>query len=187
MKSRLMIYYTLAIAVTCLWFFFAYSPAAQKRREVLIQTGTMELQIADFNRTMIELNNFLKTSSDLESHKSELSSQLYSKKDILKLFDELYKDARIHRMSIIEIIPPLEELLELNQSVTDPNEPLFINLTLILEGNYVNFGKFVSRLEKAPYFRGGNLCRISSPRENPTKIKLKIGFKALLGNLEEGA
>ena len=186
MKSRLILYYALAITITCLWFFFAYSPTAQKCQEVRIQSATMELQMADFNRTMIELNNFLKTSSDLESHKSELSSQLYSKKDILKLFDELYKDARIHNMSIVEIIPPLEELLVLNQSVTDPDEPLFINLTLMLEGNYINFGKFVSRLEKAPYFRGGNLCRISSPREDPSKIKLKIGFKALLGNLKEG-
>ncbi|MFZ5979767.1 MAG: hypothetical protein ACOYVF_03970 [Candidatus Zixiibacteriota bacterium] len=187
MKSRLMIYYALAVTLTCLWFFFALSPTAKKRQEVRLQTANMELQIADFNRTMLELQNFLKTSSDLESYKTELSTQLYSKKDILKLFDELYKDASIHHMSITEITPPVEELLALNQSMTKPDEPLFINLTLDLDGNYINFGKFVDRLEQTPYFRGFNLCRISSPREEPTKINLNIGFKALLGNFEEGA
>ena len=180
MKSRLMIYYALAVALTCVWFFLFQSPTARKHQQVHVRTATMELEIADFNRTMVELQNFMKTSTDLETHKSELSSQLYSKKDILKLFD----DARIHNMSISEITPPLEELLELNRSVTNPDEPLFINLSLVLEGNYINYGKFVSRLEKTPYFRGINFCRISSPRDNTSKINLKLGFKALLGKIE---
>ena len=185
MKSRLFIYYGIAIGIICLWYFVIYTPMAEKHRAVRTETAEREKQLVAYNKILAELSNYIQTSSNLESHKIELSSRLYSKNDILKLFNQLGQDAVRDRLEITEIIPPLEELLALNKKVANPEEPLFLNITLKLEGSFINFGKYVIKLEHAPFFRGINFSKITSDRKNPQNLFFTISFKALLGRIAE--
>ncbi|MDP1086157.1 hypothetical protein Q6245_27720, partial [Klebsiella pneumoniae] len=92
---------------------------------IKLQIIEKQNRLTDFNKTLAELSNYVQTSSNLESHKVELSSRLYSKNEILKLFRQLESDAVRNNLKITEIIPPLEELLELNKTFPNSEEPLF--------------------------------------------------------------
>ncbi|MBN1213730.1 MAG: hypothetical protein JXA92_14245 [candidate division Zixibacteria bacterium] len=185
MKTRLLLYYGLAVGALCLWFFFVYTPMTEKHQAVKIETAEKEKKLVDFNKTLAELSNFVQTSSNLESYKVELSSRLYSKNEILKLFEQLDRDAARNQLQITEIIPPLEELLALNKTVPNPEEPLFLNITLRFNGNFINFGKYLSHLEKAPFFRGINYSKIVTDKDNPRNLLFTVNFKALLGRIGE--
>ena len=187
MKNRLMLYYGLAIGVLCLWFFLVYNPMSEKHRAVKTEIAEKEKQLVDYNKTLAELSTYVQTSTNLESSKVELSSRLYSKNEILKLFKQLDRDAVRNRLRITEIIPPLEELLALNKMIPNPEEPLFLNITLRLEGQFINFGKYVTHLEKAPFFRGINYSKIITDKDNPRKLTFTVNFKALLGRIGEDA
>jgi len=185
MKTRLMLYYSLAIGALCLWFFLVNTPMSEKHRAVKIEIVEKEKQLVDYNKTLAELSTYIQTSSSLKSHKVELSSRLYSKNEILKLFEQFDRDAARNQLQITEIIPPLEELLALNKTIPNPEEPLFLNITLRLNGYFINFGKYLSRLEKAPYFRGINYSKIVTDKDNPRKLVFTVNFKALLGRIGE--
>lgn len=185
MRTRLFIYYTLATAIICTWFLLFHLPTDRKIQLIKLQIIEKQNRLTDFNKTLAELSNYVQTSSNLESHKVELSSRLYSKNEILKLFRQLESDAVRNNLKITEIIPPLEELLELNKTFPNSEEPLFLNITLKLEGNYINFGKYINQLERASFFRGINFCRLNSPQKNPTGLNLAVAFKALLGHIGE--
>lgn len=171
--------------VVCLWFFIGYAPMTVESRQIKIRIEQAHVQLIDFQTTMDELPNYLKTSRDLEEFRSRLSSSLYAKTDILALLDLLKKEAKSKRLTIIEITPPISELLALNRATLTNDQPQFLNLSLKIKGDYVQFGRYVELLEDAPYFRGVNFCFVSGSTDPTVGVTYTLGFRALLTSERE--
>ncbi len=185
MKNKLVLYIGVAAALTCLWLLMIFLPLKRERLQVLEQITETEKQLVDIDQTLKELPVFLKESSNLEMSKTRLQSSLYAKADILKLFRQISDRAAARKLTITEIVPSVEELLQLNKTVQNPNQPHFLNITLYIKGDYIGFGQLVSELERAPFFRGINRCNINSSPDLSRDVMYSISFKALLGNVEE--
>ena len=185
MSKQTLTYSAIGLTVCLLWFFFVYVPFHKEYRATNGQITNAESQLNDFQRTISELPRFIERQKNLLSLKNDLNSRLYTKKDVLKLFDRLQEEASAKHLSLNEITPPVEELLYLNSLIPDSGQPQFLNIGLKLEGDYVNFGKFVEVIEQADYFRGINLCKMYGHTDDNSKITLHLGFKALLGNLRD--
>ena len=185
MKKRLTIYAAVCGLLAALWFFFIYAGFVSARQVVDNQIAETEAQLEDYEQTIQSLPEFLAASKDLEAFKHQLNSSLYDKSEILKLLQQITNDAANHNLTVVEISPPIMELLELNRVSDVADEPLFLNLTLNLQGLYVDFGRYVSKLESRPYFRAVNTCEIRGASGIPY-LELSIGFRALIGTpLEE--
>ncbi|MCX6835320.1 MAG: hypothetical protein NTW07_09355, partial [candidate division Zixibacteria bacterium] len=141
-------------------------------------------QLADYNRTVRELPEFLSANDKLEADRRQLNSSLYAKNDIMDLFHQLTADAHDHSLNLVQITPPVSELLELNRQASADNVPLFLNLTLDLQGDYVDFGRFIGNLESKPYFRSIKTCVIRGTQPPEHTIDMSLSFKALIGTRE---
>ena len=133
-----------------------------------------------------QLPRFLEENKQLERQRGRLNSSLFAKDDILKLFDHISEEASGYDLRLVEITPPVAELLELNRQATDANTPQFLNITLHFQGNFVNFGQYVSTLEEKPYFRAVNSCVVRGGQTIQPAVDLSVSFKALIGTVEEG-
>jgi Tfp pilus assembly protein PilO len=187
MKTRILIFGITAATMLALWYALIYRPNEAKYETLKADLISIREKIDDYNRTMDRLPEFLKTQSELAKFRSELNNKLYATSDILTLLEELHGKAENFGLEITEITPPISELLQLNNASRIPGEPQFLNLSLRLTGDYVNFGRFVSRLEKAPYFRGVRNCQIRSSYDDPGDIHFYLSFKSLLGSIKESA
>jgi Tfp pilus assembly protein PilO len=187
MKRRTTAYSVAALMLTLAWFLLIYSPTAQRKQALDIQILEAEQQLADFNRTMEELPKYLQTSNNLERFKDELNSSLFAKSDILELLEQITRDAIGNGLAVVEISPTVMELLELNRSTDLENEPQFLNITLSLSGQYLDFGKYVSQLETTPYFRKINSCTARGARQLEPEVSFTVSFKALIGAARESA
>jgi len=185
MRKRLALYIGIAAGIVSLWLLMVFIPLERERQRTLQHIPEVEAQLTDIDRTLKELPAFLERSNSLEAFKTRLNSSLYAKADILKLFRQIGDQAAARGLTIAEITPPVSELLLLNEKAQNSGEPCFLNITLYVHGDYVNFGKFVSELEGAPFFRGINSCHISSSRDLSREITFAVAFKALLGNVEK--
>ena len=85
-------------------------------------------------------------------------------------------------VQVVEITPPVEELLELNRVLPDSTKPQFLTIGVRLSGDFIKFGQYVREIEEAPYFRGLQRCTIIGNREKNENQQLYVSFKALLGN-----
>jgi Tfp pilus assembly protein PilO len=184
MRFRPIAYLGAGVAILCIWQFLVHEYLSRDHALVLEQTTEAEAQLADFRMTVAQLPDFLARSKSLEASMLDLQSSLYAKGDILRLLGKIDDQARAHGLKINEITPPVGELLALNSAANNPSEPQFLNITLRLEGDYVGFGKFVTDLEQAKYFRGINACRINGSPSQNVKIDFSVGFRALLGSTE---
>jgi len=184
MRYRPIAYLGAALVILCVWQFLVSEYLSRDHALLLEQTAKAEAQLADFRMTVAQLPDFLARSKSLEASKLHLQSSLYAKGDILRLLGKIDDQARARGMRIKEITPPISELLALNNATDNPSEPQFLNITLRLEGDYVGFGKFVTDLEQATYFRGINTCRINGSPSQNVKIDFSVGFRALLGSTE---
>ena len=87
-------------------------------------------------------------------------------------------------MKIVEITPPVEELLRINRINTDSTKLMILNVSIKVHGSYANFGKFVTTMEESLFFRGSNFCNIFSTLKMRSPILYNFGFKSLLGSLK---
>ncbi len=180
MKKRAGMYAVAAVMMASGWYAFAYRPTVERQAAVDEKIARAESQLDDFDTTIMSLPSYLETERNLIESKQGLQSKLYGKDEILELFRRLREDAQIHQLEIIEISPPVSELLELNELARDKNELQFLNLTLHITGKYIDFGRFADDLERMAFFRGVNYCRITPQSEQPGYVDITLGVRALL-------
>ena len=177
-------YYILGtLALITVLYLGAYRPTLQHIEATNDSMLATQAEVAEYNRIVMELPAILEEERVLQAERQTLNSSLYAKGDILALFERLSRDAATFDLKLVQITPPISELLELNRQATVESSPLFLDITLDFEGQYVNFGKFVSDLETKPYFLAVKSCRMSGRPASPF-IDLSLSFKALLGTTE---
>lgn len=185
MKQRIGMYLAAGAALTAVWFFFIYANLSETHRIVQSHIDETAAQLDDYEKTVQSLPEFLATSKNLDEFKRQLNSSLYDKSEILKLLQQITQDAADRNLTIVEISPPVLELLELNRVADVSDEPLFLNLTLNIQGDYLDFGKYVARLESRPFFRNINACNVRGARGIPY-LEFTLSFRAIIGTpLEE--
>lgn len=185
MKQRVTYFGLAALGMIVIWYFAALLPTSAKSKACHESIAEIEARLEDYNRTCLELPEFLEANENLEALRTELNSSLFAKGDILQLFHQIAQDARDHDLELVEISPPVSELLELNRRAIMENEPQFLNVRLDLRGQYIAFGKFVAHLESRPYFRQINSCQVRGTLESKPTIDMSVAFRALLGSVED--
>jgi Tfp pilus assembly protein PilO len=187
-KQWIASYAVVGLGLMALWVLLIFVPLHKQLARLEIQTLESQRQLEDFKSRVSQLPQFIQARQKLIEQKAFLSSKLYTKGDILKLFEQLERQAQNEGLAITEISPPIEELLYLNSVVPDSIQPQFLNFDLKLEGNYINFGRFVGHVEKSDYFRGVNECQIMGGKETRNAdgyVQFQLGLKALLGSFKE--
>lgn len=185
MRKRSAIYIAAGMGLALLWYLVAYRPLDASLGAVREKTSAAEAQLADYNETVKRLPEYLKANETLETLRAKLNSSLFAKSDILDLFRQLSRDAADHRLELVQISPPVEELLELNRQAIAKSEPQFLNVTLDFKGRYMDFGRYIGHLEARPYFQAINNCYIRGNQILQPTVDMAVSFKALLGTLEE--
>jgi hypothetical protein len=180
MKLRRLAYALAGSTLVALWLTMIFLPHLRQRTRLDVAIAQAEWQLGDFNRLVRELPAFMQMHRELTLRRQRLNSSLYAKQDILELFRQLGISASEHDLDLVEISPPVDELLKLNRIDVDSNEPQFLNITLGLRGTYTDFGRFVEDLEAAPYFRGVNSCYLRGDPTPKPAIDGAVSFQALI-------
>lgn len=183
MNRQSYIYGTLISLTVVLWFFLIYSPYLQNKDHFVNEIQNANIKLADFEQTINKLPDYIARRESLKKRREYLNSNLYTKEEVLNLFNQLKDKAARHNLYVSEITPPVEELLYLNSIVPDTNRPQFLNIGVHVTGSYIDFGKFVKTIEDQAYFRGINNCRISGSRDYNSQLDMYVTFKALLGRI----
>lgn len=184
MKSKLIGYASFSVVMLILWTFLVFVPQHTLYLETSSNIIQAEKNLADFKRTVLLLPAYVKTHEDLTKKIESLNSSLYTKENILNLFDQYYTIAKKNKMKIVEITPPVEELLRINRVNPDSTKLMILNVSIKVNGSYDNFGRFVSSMEEALFFRGSNHCSILSTYNNKSPVLYNFGFRSLLGSLK---
>jgi Tfp pilus assembly protein PilO len=183
MKRTGLMYLAAGAVLAAVWFVFLLQPSRHEQAALQAESEMIQGRLDNFRTTMMQLPGYVRTEQELASVKRELNARLYAREEILELMRLLEREAEKRNLVLVDITPPVEELLELgNNAKTDA--PSFLNLRLELQGGYEDFGRYVGLLESSPFFRGANYCRVVSASEVGTQTQYILAFKALLGSME---
>lgn len=177
-------YLVICLSLLAVWFLALYLPYENNRTVKNHEINECYQQLNDFSRTLTMFPTILNQKKTLDQKKKFANSKLYTKEQVLNLFTRLKQQANAENLSVLEITPPVNELLQLNTTLPDSTSPQFLNIGMSIDGDYLEFGRFIAALEQEDYFRGVNRCIISRTDENKNITNFYIGFKALLGNYE---
>lgn len=181
MTPKLIVIIAVSLLLTVGWLFFLFFPTSAKQANLQAEVTAAQTQLQDYEATLAQLPVYIQTRADLQKRLQKANSNLYARKDLELLFNELERTAKAHSLRMVEITPPVSELLALNRTVPSDGEPQFLTLNIVLRGNYLDFGQYVEQLERAPYFRSVQGCVISKLQDGSDQVTYSLGFKALLG------
>jgi len=185
MSHRQSAYAAICLGLAAAWGLFLFIPSQRQATERRTAATAAQQRLTEVQSMVAQVPAILKADEIMSNRRSEENSKLYGREDVLHLFDHLKAEASNYHLGVEEITPPVEELLALNKSMAQSNQPQFINMTVRLSGGYIDFGRFVRSLEEADYFRGVNSCLVTGSPDGKEPLQLAIGFRALLGALRE--
>ncbi len=181
MKQRLTVYGLIGLALLVAWGAMVFVPAERRAAKERSSEAAAKQRLLEVQQCIVQVPALLEAEKKMADRRLDLNSKLYARDDVLHLFDNLKSEAAQHKLQIEEITPPVEELLALNKTAGDADQPQFINMTVRLTGGYINFGRFVQALEGTDYFRGVNRCLVTGSADGKEPLQMTVGFKALLG------
>ncbi len=185
---RLRHYVTFAVTITIigLWIILMAQPQYKVRRLLKSAIAESENRLSDYRKIMVEFHKQFDNHKELLKRKTELISRLYSKNDIIRLFGELTAKSSKYDLDILEFSPSVEELIKLNQTFAEADQPLHLNITLKMRGRVPSAGKFIGDIESQNYYKGFNYCSIRNTTDNNPFSEIAYSFKAILGTIKEG-
>lgn len=181
MSRRTIIYGGTILALIVAWGYVVWMPHARKTRAAEALAEDTRRQLAEVQQFTLNLPDFMETQERLEAERTDLNSRLYAAADIMALLDELRDQADLHQLRVIEITPPIEELLRINDALTKSTDPQYLNVDILISGDFVSLGKFVQQIEHKEYTRGINRCIIVGVRDGSEPLQMQLGFRAMLG------
>lgn len=185
MKKRYIITIAVTLPVLLLWFLFMMSPQMKKKNEIKASVAEAEKRLDDFKRTMREFPGYFNARQRLLQERISLVSKLYSKEDLVKLFDEMEKKSIKHELTLVELSPSVEKLLALNRNMPEENQPRLLDIVVKARGHLKNIGLYIKEIESGAFYKGLNYCRISNPAEYREFSDVSYSFRAILGTIKD--
>lgn len=181
MKQRHIIVISILVIMTSVWYVLLVGPTNQKHTELQSRLYDANIQVKDFQKIMMIAPEYYKNHENIKRQKLQLNSQLYSKENLLSLFDELKDRANKNNLKVVEFTPSVEELLRINHLLPDENKPQTLNIVVTLNGRLQDIGSFVKGVEAENFYQGVDLCRITNSLNGQVNSVFIYGFKAVLG------
>ena len=185
MKKRYFITIGIALAIALTWLLYLMSPGIQERDSLRTAAAEAEKQLAGFRQIMFEFPDFFNSRKQLLQQKKHLLSKLYSKAELLKLFDQLKQAAEVCDLRLVEISPSVEELLALNRSLPDEVTPRPLDITVRLLGDLRNIGEYIEKTSSRDFYQGLTRCVISNPDDGRRLSHVTYSFRAILGTIKD--
>ncbi|PWB76453.1 hypothetical protein C3F09_00345 [candidate division GN15 bacterium] len=180
MKLRITLFVIAGAGIVFLWYLFLISPAHRAQARLQADLTATQIQLEDFQATLNQLPVYLQTRDGINRKIGEINSRLFSRQEMLDLFDQVERMARNEGLAVTELAPHLEELLVLAQTPPTPGQPQTMMLDIRMLGDYLSFGQFIESLEKQAYFKMIDKCLISDSPDLSGRLLFDLQFKALL-------
>ena len=103
----------------------------------------------------------------------------------MRLFDELIQKSSRYGIVVNEITPSVEELIALNKTLVENNQPLHLDIAIKMKANTISSGKLIRDIESQNYYKGFNFCRINNSDMNDPNSDIHYSFKAILGMIKD--
>ena len=185
MKQRHIIVLSIFVIMTAAWYILLVQPTQQKYTKIRSDLYNAYTQIKDFKKIMMIAPEFYKNHDKIKRQKMQLSSQLYSKENLLSLFDELENRAKNNNLEVVEFTPSVEELLRINHLLPDENKPQTLNIVVTLSGGLKDIGTFVKGVESENFYQGVDFCLITNSIDGQINSNFIYGLKAVLGTIRK--
>ncbi len=181
MKKQYVITAVAALSISLFWFLLLFSPLVQKQKKIAASLADTEGKLTDFRKILREFPERFKTEKEILQKRQIYISQLYSKEDLIALFENIRMKAARYNLSLLEISPSVEELLALNKQTPNNDQPQLLNIMVRLSGYFRNLGEFVGEMQKERFYQGVNFSKITGAADGIAPPQMALGFKAFLG------
>ena len=157
-----------------LWFYFYYIPTLDVINESKAKLLTYGTKISSASDASDNLENIQKTLEDLKSELDYLEKKIVDKSKLENFAKLMESEAWKYKLSIINVSPVVNyyfKIGDINPSGTYiARLPFEMNLT----ANFMSFSKFLSNLDKLPFYIHPEGFSIEASKKVPGELDIRL-------------
>jgi Tfp pilus assembly protein PilO len=181
MNLRAAYYIVAGFTIAGAWYWLLFLPGEMSLAKVRARTAEASATLDDFRKTIGDFEQIAQSSENLDSLRQSLNTTLYSREQIVAMFESLEQNARSHKLVTVEIAPSVEELLRVANLQNAAGVPQYLNFGFTVTGRFHDFGAFIQQIEESPLCQGITRCQIVSSPLPTEPSTFHVRLKALLG------
>jgi Tfp pilus assembly protein PilO len=157
-----------------LWFYFYYIPTLDLINQNKARLLTYGTKISSASDASENIENINKTLEDLKSELSYLEKKIVDKSKLENFAKLMESEAKKYKLSVINVSPVVNyyfKIGDINPSGTYiARLPFEMNLT----ANFMSFSKFLSNLDKLPFYIHPEGFSIEVSKEFPGDLDIRL-------------
>jgi len=185
MKIRYLVTIAAVLLSLAGWHFFLVRPQLEKKENIDANLTESRKRLTDLRRLMVQFHEYFETRRELAHARESFMSKLYSRDELIRLFDKFETLAERQELLLVEISPSVEELLALNKKFVDDHNPHPLDITIKFRGDLKSAGEYIKSIETESFYKGANFCKVSNPVDGRHISDVDFGFRVILGTAEE--
>lgn len=143
-----------ALLITlCLgWFFLLYRPEVSKVEAIREKTEDLLIQLRSLRVTEAQVTILEKRVEGIKNEIKLTQNKMIAKDDLQVAINQVRKNGSWFGLKFHKIIPDYPSLIGSEEAMHANSEVLELTVHFKMQGYYKNFGKFLSSLDKLPFY-----------------------------------
>lgn len=136
--------------IIVIFVIFLYQPKIAARAKIKEETRALKAKIGELRKLAKETEVLKTRIAKLEEENKEFVARIAPRSEVLQLAKQLSEEAKKYNIRFLSIRPPGLDTLLTEETKETPLRP--IPFEIVLQGRYLDIGKFIANLSKFPYF-----------------------------------
>ncbi|MFQ5675152.1 MAG: hypothetical protein ACE5G1_04585 [bacterium] len=150
------------------WFFLLYQPKVSKMETIKEETQNIIFKLQSLRVTEEQVASLEKQVELLKRQTKLTQNKIMTKDDLQAAIAAMRKIGRRFGLKFDKIIPDYPSLIGSNDAKQSNPEVLKLIIHFKMQGYYMNFGKFLSSLDKLPFYVSlGEMTLVYNPLIHP--------------------
>lgn len=164
------IYPAIGIITVVLWYVLLYAPKVNERKAIEVRMQSVQKETESIKAQSVQLALRLKEKEQITECYQKLITELPRKEDIPATMVKIIKIGRGKNVRIVSMKPDTSELFSDSRAARLKS----LKLAFVLEGRFIDIGRYLEEISDLPFFRGYENIRIEADKEIYPKTKANV-------------
>lgn len=180
-REKIILFSTVCIGAVLLWYKLLYLPQKYESESIREELKSIQIQHESLSKNGVLQPAFMEEEAAISAQYNKLTAKIPERDEIPSAMIQMIRPGQRRNIRIISVNPLMSQLFE-NRTLPDEFQIEEVPVDIVLEGKFVDIGRYLSDLTSLPFFGGYSNFQMEMSEEIYPKINAKITCMLLFFN-----
>jgi Tfp pilus assembly protein PilO len=173
-REKIIVFSTVCLGAVLLWYKLLYLPEKYELESIREELTSIQMQHEPFSKnSTFRPSSIFAEEAAISAQYNELTARIPERDEIPSAMIQMIRPGQGRNIRIISVRPVMSQLFE-NHTLPDEFQLKEVPVDIVLEGKFVDIGRYLFDLMSLPFFGGYNNLQMETSEEMYPEINAKI-------------